>query len=111
MILGLTGSLGSGKSTVARLIQESLPATMVIDADAIARQVLEPGGAAFAGVVQEFEAQGVVGPGGGIDRKALAAAAFSSPERLARLNELVHPAVRAEELRLIAEHRSAGASP
>jgi dephospho-CoA kinase len=104
VILGLTGSPGSGKSTVARMIS-ALSGAPVIDADEIAHQVQRRGGPAFAGIVAEFGDE-ILGPDGEIDRHRLAQIVFGDPTRLARLNAIVHPKVRAEELRLIDENRN-----
>ncbi len=98
-VLGLTGTFGCGKSTVAALIAEESGAA-VIDADRIAREALEPGGAAFAAVVEAF-GPAILGPAGRIDRPALAARVFADRAELARLNALVHPPVRAAELALL----------
>ncbi len=103
MILGLTGSLGSGKSTVADMLAE-MAGAVVIDADAIARRALEPGGGAFEAVVEEF-GSGIVGPDQTIDRAKLATLVFSDPEKLQRLNSIVHPVVRSEEMGLLEKHR------
>jgi len=98
--VGLTGGIGSGKSTVARLMAER--GAVVIDADAIARQVVEPGGPAYQGVVERF-GPGVVAADGTIDRPALAAVVFGDAEALADLNRLTHPAIGAEISRRLAE--------
>ncbi|GAA5512050.1 dephospho-CoA kinase [Deinococcus carri] len=92
--LGLTGSIGAGKSTVAALLRER--GLTVLDADAEARAVTQDPAAlaeieaAFPGVVR----------GGVLDRAALAEAAFADPARLARLNAITHPRVRARMLAL-----------
>jgi dephospho-CoA kinase len=98
--VGLTGGIGSGKSTVACLMAER--GAVVIDADAIARQVVEPGGPAYQGVVERF-GPGVVAADGTIDRPALAAVVFGDAEALADLNRLTHPAIGAEISRRLAE--------
>ena len=103
MIIGLTGSLGSGKNTVAQMFEE-MGGAIVIDADAIARQVQEPGGAAFEEIVRTFGPDVVLPDGSGLDRRKLAEQVFSSAEKLARLNAIVHPRVREEEKRLLALH-------
>ena len=76
---------------------------LLIQADELGHEALAPGGAAYRPVVDEFGAQ-ILGEDGAIDRRALAAQVFGNPERLARLNALVHPAVVAREEELIAEH-------
>lgn len=79
LVLGLTGGIGSGKSTVDRMLEER--GAVVIDADAVAREVVEPDGPAFKAVAKRFGPD-VVGPDGKLDRKALAAlAAKAEPPR------------------------------
>lgn len=89
-LVGLTGGIGSGKSTAAALFA-SLGAA-VVDADAIAREIMEPGGRAYGPVVERF-GRGVLGDGGRIDRAALAALVFNDPAALADLNALTHPVI------------------
>ena len=96
----LTGGIGSGKSTVARLLVAR--GATLIDADAIAREVVEPGGPAYDAVVERF-GRAVVSPDGTVDRKALARIAFSDPAALADLNAATHPAIG----RIMAERRQA----
>ncbi len=91
VLVGLTGGIGSGKSTVAAMLRER--GAVVIDADAVAHQVMEPGAGAYRAVVDRFGPE-VVTPGGGIDRSRLAAVVFADPDALADLNAIVHPAVR-----------------
>ena len=91
--VGLTGGLGTGKSTVSKLlIGRGIP---VIDADRIAREVVEPNGPAFPGIVQAF-GSGILQPDGSIDRVLLAKAVFEDPKKLLQLETLVHPLVQAE---------------
>lgn len=106
MILGLTGVIGSGKSTVARMLREA--GAVVIDADAIAREVVAPGTSGFGEVVAAF-GPGVVGPDGALDRKALGAIVFNDPEAKKRLEAIIHPRVRDREIALIAQHTQADA--
>ncbi len=87
----LTGGIGSGKSAVGRLLAEW--GAYVVDADQLAREVVAPGTAGLAAVVQEF-GPGVVGVDGALDRAALAELVFGDPERLAALEAIVHPLVR-----------------
>lgn len=88
--VGLTGGLASGKSFVARIFREC--GARVIEADKIGHAVLLPDGAAYRKVVAEF-GDGILQPDGHIDRKALGAIVFGAPDRLERLNALVHPHV------------------
>lgn len=88
--VGLTGNIAAGKSTVAR-IWRSLDAT-VVDADALARQAVEPGTPALARIVEEWGDE-VVEAGGGLDRAALRAIVFADPGARERLEAIVHPAV------------------
>jgi len=90
--IGLTGGIGSGKSTVSRLLAER--GAVIVDADAIAREVVEPGTPGLAAVVEAFGA-GVLSPDGSLDRPALAAVVFADPESRRRLDGIVHPLVRA----------------
>ncbi|MEM7286028.1 MAG: dephospho-CoA kinase [Actinomycetota bacterium] len=92
LVIGLTGGMGVGKSTVAGLLAEG--GATVIDVDGVGRAVLEPEGGAFAGVVAAFGA-GVVGDDGRIDRGALAAEVFGGDGRLAELEAISHPAINA----------------
>lgn len=89
-LVGLTGGIGSGKSTVAAGLAER--GAGVVDADAISREIMEPGGAAFGPVVERF-GPSVVGPDGRIDRPAVAALVFSDPTALADLNGITHPII------------------
>ncbi|UPT23292.1 dephospho-CoA kinase [Thermobifida alba] len=95
--MGLTGGIGSGKSSVARRLAEY--GALVIDADAIAREVVEPGTEALAEIVAEFGEQ-VLTPEGRLDRPKLGEIVFADEARLARLNAIVHPRVgqRTQEL-------------
>lgn len=89
--VGLTGGIGSGKSTIAALLGER--GAHVVDADRLAREVLRPGGAGFERVVREFGA-GLVLPTGELDRVRLAEVVFADPAARRRLEEIVHPLVR-----------------
>lgn len=97
--IGLTGGIGSGKSTVSRLLAER--GAVIIDADQIAREVVEPGTAGLEAVVEAF-GERVVAADGSLDRPALAAVVFSDPEARARLDAIVHPLVRARAAELAA---------
>jgi dephospho-CoA kinase len=97
--IGLTGGIGSGKSTVAALLVQH--GARLIDADRIAREVVEPGTPGLAAVVAEF-GEGVLTADGALDRPALAALVFGDPAARARLDAVVHPLVRARAAELVA---------
>ena len=99
--VGLTGGLASGKSFVGRALADL--GCLLIQADELGHQVLEPGGEAYDGVVREF-GPGIVRADGTIDRRKLAAIVFHDPAQLAKLNALVHPPVQARERRLMDEY-------
>ena len=101
--VGLTGGLASGKTFVGEELARR--GCLLIQADELGHEVLEPEGEAYAGVVAEFGA-GILTEDGRIDRGLLAAEVFGAPERLARLNALVHPPVRGREEELIARFQS-----
>jgi dephospho-CoA kinase len=101
-LVGLTGGIGAGKSSVsARLAARG---AVIVDADAIVREVQAKGTPVFEAIVERF-GPGVVGPDGELDRPALASIVFGDPELLKELNALVHPAVGAEVLRRVDEQR------
>ncbi len=91
MNVGLTGGLGSGKSTVAALLGEH--GAVIIDADVVAREVVRAGTPGFAAVVARFGPD-VVGPDGELDRAELARIVFADGAALDDLNAIVHPLVR-----------------
>jgi dephospho-CoA kinase len=95
--VALTGGLASGKTFVGRILEGM--GCFLVQADLLGHEALLPDGCAYARVIENF-GSGILDTGGLIDRKALAAEVFSKPERLALLNSLVHPSVRAriEEL-------------
>lgn len=91
ILIGLTGGIASGKSEVAkRLVQNG---AVHVDADLLAREVVEPGTAALSTIADEFGAA-VVDAAGRLDRAALGAIVFADPDALRRLNDITHPAVR-----------------
>ena len=90
LLVGLTGGIGSGKSTVARLLERR--GAVVIDADQLARDAVAKGTPGFEAVVRAFGAE-IVAPDGNLDRRALAAIIFSDPERKSALESIVHPEV------------------
>jgi dephospho-CoA kinase len=91
-LIGLTGGIASGKSTVARRLVEH--GAVHIDADHLARVAVEPGSPALAHIADAFGAK-LLNADGSLDRAALGAVVFSDPDALRRLNAIVHPAVRA----------------
>lgn len=88
--IGLTGGIGSGKSEVSKRL--SARGAVVVDADKIAREVVEPGTVGLARVVAAF-GEGVLRPDGSLDREKLGSIVFADPDRLAALNAIVHPLV------------------
>lgn len=91
--IGLTGGIGSGKSTVAALFAaHNIP---VIDADVIAHRLTLPGAAATQQIIEAFGAD-IVAPGGALDRQRLARRVFADPAQRARLEVILHPLIRAE---------------
>ena len=99
-LIGLTGNIATGKSTVAKLLQE-LGAT-VIDADALVHELQRKGTPTFEAIVAAF-GSGILDRAGEIDRKALGSIVFADPEKLRRLESIVHPAVLIESARRIME--------
>jgi dephospho-CoA kinase len=91
-VIGLTGGIGSGKSTVAQVIRDQ--GIAIIDADLTARQVTEPGQPAHADIANAWPE--VVGADGRIDRRRLACIVFADPESRRRLEAITHPRIRAE---------------
>jgi len=97
-MVGLTGGLACGNSFVGEVLVGW--GCQLIEADHLGHEVLRPAGEAYADVVREFGRE-ILNPSGTIDRKRLAAQVFGKPERLARLNELVHPHVIRREQELM----------
>jgi dephospho-CoA kinase len=97
--IGLTGGIGSGKSTVSALLAER--GAVVVDADRIAREVVAPGTPGLAQVVDVF-GEKVLAANGSLDRQALAGIVFTDPQARARLDGIVHPLVRARSAELVA---------
>jgi dephospho-CoA kinase len=91
LLVGLTGGMGSGKSTVARMLEKR--GAVVFDADVLARQAVAPGTPGFEKVVERF-GPNVLAPGGGLDREALASIVFADPAARRDLEAIVHPEVR-----------------
>jgi len=91
LLVGLTGGIGSGKSTVARMLEKR--GAVVFDADVLARQAVAPGTPGFENVVERF-GPNVLAPGGGLDREALGSIVFADPAARRDLEGIVHPEVR-----------------
>lgn len=103
IVLGLTGSIGMGKSTVAKMFaEEGAPA---FDSDAAVHELYAPGGAAVAPVEEAFPG---VTRDGGIDRTALSAKVVGDAQALKRLEQIVHPLVRQAQATFLARQRAAG---
>jgi dephospho-CoA kinase len=100
-LIGLTGGIGAGKSSVSALLAER--GAVIVDADAITRDLQRPGEPVFDAIVERF-GDGVVARDGTLDRAALAAIVFGDGEALADLNRLVHPAVGAAIAEAIGAH-------
>jgi dephospho-CoA kinase len=102
ILVGLTGGIGSGKSTVSALLQKR--GAVIIDADAITRELQAPG-APLLQVLAERFGDHIIDANGALDRAALATIAFSDPDALKDLNKIVHPAVAGEMDRQLKEQR------
>ena len=98
--VGLTGGMACGKTFVGEELERL--GCLLVRADELGHEALEPDGEAYQEVVREF-GPSILGPDGGILRSALAALVFNNPERLARLNSIVHPAVVRREEKIIGE--------
>ncbi len=104
-VFGLTGGIASGKSTVAALFRSwGVP---VVDADAIAREIVAPGAPALDELVRTFGPE-VIGPDGVLDRKALGRRAFATPEGRRALGAITHPRIAARSQERFAELAAAG---
>ncbi|MDN5709036.1 MAG: dephospho-CoA kinase [Planococcus sp. (in: firmicutes)] len=96
MIIGLTGSIASGKSTVSQMLKElGYP---VVDADLVARQVVEPGTETLNSIAQAFGPE-VIRADGSMDRERVGTIIFNDPTSRKKLNDIIHPAIRREMLR------------
>ena len=98
MLIGLTGGIGAGKSTVAQLFEER--GVPIVDADAIARDVVKPGEPALAELVEHF-GDSILGADGELNRGKLAEVAFADAESHEALNAIMHPAISAETAKRI----------
>lgn len=95
MVIGLTGSIASGKSTVSGILREL--GAIIIDADLIAREVVEPGSDTLGKIVQAFGTD-IITATGHLDRKKLGSLIFQDQSLRTKLNEIIHPAIRQEML-------------
>ncbi|WP_307390194.1 dephospho-CoA kinase [Bacillus horti] len=93
MVIGLTGGIATGKSTVSRVLIDL--GALVIDADKIAREVVKPGSPALLEIKEEF-GENILLENGELDRKALGHIVFQNQEARLKLNSIIHPAIRAE---------------
>lgn len=100
--MGLTGGIGSGKSTVSSLLAER--GAVIVDADQVVRDVQQPGSPVLAKMAERFGPQ-VIAADGSLDRAAVAAVVFSDPDALKDLNKIVHPAVGLEMNRRVMAER------
>lgn len=105
-VFAITGSMGSGKSTVSRVVAAA--GVPVVDADQVARAVVERGTPGLAEIIDAF-GTGCLDEAGALDRKALGRVVFSDAAQRERLNAIVHPRVRDEVARRVAEYGRAGA--
>ena len=103
ILVGLTGGIGSGKSTISSLLEGK--GAVIIDADAIVREVQLPGSAVLAELAEKFGSE-VLAADGSLDRQAVANIVFTDPDALKALNAIVHPAVGKEMNRRMIEQRS-----
>ena len=101
LLVGLTGGIGSGKSTVSQLLAER--GAVIVDADAIVRQLQQPGTPVFDAMVERF-GPGIIAGDGTLDRAAVAAIVFTDEQARKDLEAIVHPAVGAEMARMLGEH-------
>lgn len=105
-LIGLTGGIASGKSLVSAYLREL--GAQIIDADQIARRVVQPGGAALREIVAEF-GDSLLNSDGTLNRKELGRIVFSDPAKLERLNRITHPRILAEMEMLLEKCRMCGA--
>jgi dephospho-CoA kinase len=105
LLIGLTGNVGSGKSTVAQLLSER--GATIIDADVLARRAVEVGTAAYSSIVERWGTS-ILAADGLIDRAALRRIVFSEPQELEQLNTIVHPEVERMRAALVEQARQRG---
>lgn len=103
--IGLTGGIGSGKSTVSSRLAEL--GAFIVDVDLVAREIVEPGQPALAELAEAFD--GVLNPDGTLNRAELARQAFATPEATEKLNAITHPRIRARTEELFKQGRESGA--
>jgi len=107
LTVGLTGGIGSGKSTVAKMLAElGAPS---FDADKVGHDIYSPGGPAYKEVIAAF-GEGIVAPDGTIDRKKLGPIVFADPAQLKRLEAIVHPRMFERMREMVAQMRAQGAT-
>lgn len=105
LLVGLTGNIGSGKSTVATLLSER--GATLIDSDVLARRAVDPGSSGLERIVRRW-GNDVVNPDGTLDRAVLRQRVFGDPDELEALNDIIHPEVRQLRDRLVSEARARG---
>jgi dephospho-CoA kinase len=105
LLVGLTGNIGSGKSTVAQMLSER--GATIIDADVLARRAVETGTATFDKIVRRWGSD-ILAPDGHLDRAALRRVVFGDHDQLEELNQIVHPEVERLRARLIEEAKKRG---
>jgi dephospho-CoA kinase len=105
LLVGLTGNIGSGKSTVAQLFSER--GATIIDADVLARRAVEPGTGAYRSIVERWGTS-ILAPDSTIDRSALRRIVFSDQQELEQLNAIVHPEVERMRRALVEQARKRG---
>jgi dephospho-CoA kinase len=105
LLVGLTGNIGSGKSTVAQMLSER--GATIIDADILARRAVETGTAAFDKIVRRW-GDDVLAPDGYLDRAALRRVVFADHDQLEELNQIVHPEIERLRARLVEQARQRG---
>lgn len=105
-IVGLTGGIASGKSSVAKILRGL--GVSIVDADQVAREVVEPGTAGLSAIVEAF-GSGVLGPDGALDRKALGALVFGDAEKRRVLESLTHPRIFARSMEKLGALAASGA--
>ncbi|WP_027365518.1 dephospho-CoA kinase [Desulfotruncus alcoholivorax] len=108
LVVGLTGNIGSGKSTVARILKDL--GARVVDTDQIARDVVAPGTSGLNQIINQFGTE-VLNPDGTLNRRKMAQIVFGNPEALARLNGIIHPEIRSVLLDIISAYKEKADAP